>query len=220
MMDKYKCDLKKIVDLFNNDKLIVKGNEHRMKRFAFDLFHVQGDSKDDLWALECDDDGNEFLVRTYLTPEEAIQKSSFWKVLPDKKNENLTIYFKEIPITKIASKSFIKSDSENRFLRKILIKKLSSDFDFVIKLFSSLPKEKRNILKRSGFFQSLKDWIICKDLTDPIMEKINKFIENNEHLDDAEFIEDFEDFIKTKEYKKDLKNEWKTAFLELKLSKK
>ena len=99
--------LEKVVGQPDQNKIPVKGNENRMTKVAFDMFRLDGDSKEDLWMVQADDDGNEFLVRTYDLPEEGpVVKESSWSVLMDKKGSTFTITYNDIPISKIASSDY------------------------------------------------------------------------------------------------------------------
>lgn len=115
------------------DRIPVKGNENRMVRVAFDLFRLDGNNREDLWVVQADDDGNEFLMRTYNLPDEEdlIQKSSEWEVLLDKTGQNLTIAYKEIPVKRIAASEYnVKGKDEALLLREVILNKIASDESF------------------------------------------------------------------------------------------
>ena len=154
-MKKFEMDLSDVCKIVNpdNNKIPVKGNEHRLVRVAFDLFRVRDEQTEDLWQVQADDDGNEYLVRTYSLPDEDDQLvvSSDWEVQEDAKLANLTVSYKGVPIERVATKDFGANTSEESFiLKNALIKKLATDKDFVNKFVSSLSDVKINLLKKAG----------------------------------------------------------------------
>lgn len=153
-------DFTNIAEMFNPDKIPLRGNEHRITRVAFDLFRVDGDEVNDLWQVQADDDG-EFLVRTYSLPnEEEVTKNSDWSVLIDKKCANLTILFKGVPITRTASKDYgVENKSDGKMLQGIIFRKLSADGQFASKVLDSLSENKLHVLKQSGLLDDIREWI-------------------------------------------------------------
>jgi mannose-6-phosphate isomerase-like protein (cupin superfamily) len=178
-MENFQIDFTEIANMLDPNKIPMKGNESKIIRVAFDLFRVDGDEADDLWQLQADDDGNEFLVRTYSLPDdEKTIEASEWSVLADKKYANLTISFKGLPITRLASKDYgAKTLYDGKTLQGIVFHKLSSDGEFVFNLIANLSKEKRAALKQAGLVDDLKNWLQSRDITEPIIEKILDLIE-------------------------------------------
>ncbi len=160
----------------DRDKIPVRGNEHRMIRVAFDLFHLKGDEQEDLWQIQADDDG-EFLVRTYSLPDEEQVAISDWNAKEDKKQANLTITYKGIPIQRLAASDYgAQSPEDVAVLRGVVLKKLAQDKGFAVDLFNTLSSEKKEILKEAGFIKSLREWLTGQDITDEVMEKIMKVV--------------------------------------------
>ncbi len=157
-MEKFKTDLSKISNIVNPDlsAVPVKGNEHRMIRVAFDLFRLKNNDPEELWQVQSSDDG-EFLVRTYVLPEDEKITTSDWTVIEDGKKANLTISYKGIPIKRIVTAEYdgVKTEEDVLTLQKALFRKLASD-DFVIKMFNSLSENKQEMLKEAGILQNLK----------------------------------------------------------------
>lgn len=182
IMEKFQADLTKVAEMFDPDRIPLKGNEHRLVRVAFDLFRVDGDESDDLWQIQADDDGNEFLFRTYtLEGEEDKVAEASWSVLADKKYANLTVSFQGVPITRLACKDFgAETAQDGKSLQGVLFKKLASDGAFVTKLLESLPLGKQAALKEAGLLQRIKDWLQSKDITDPIVADIKALVEQSE----------------------------------------
>ena len=135
------------------DRLPVKGNEGRMVRIAFDLFRLDGDNREELWQVQADDDGNEFLVRTYNLPEEedAIQKSSKWEVYLDKKAANLTIAYNGVPIERLATAKYgVTTPDEANIFKSTVMRKLATDEGFVDLILNNMPQEKLNMMGDMG----------------------------------------------------------------------
>lgn len=135
--------------LYQDDTRIpVKGNEQRLIRVAFDLFKLRGDVKEDLWAIQADDDGNEFLVKTYTEPVEEPVKTA-WTVSVDK-HANFTVAYKNVPISKIATQGMkIETSKDVETLRQIIQTKLAADKNFFNKYVKGLPEIKRALLKEA-----------------------------------------------------------------------
>ncbi|MFA5048449.1 MAG: hypothetical protein WC516_05510 [Patescibacteria group bacterium] len=149
-MDKFQIDFEKLGNDFN--KIPLKGNEHRLVRVAFDLFRFKDRNPEDLWQVQSSDDG-EFLVRTYALPDEQEEKvATAWSVELDKKEENLTIAYRNIPILRLAAKNFGLTESEDiRIFQRTVYNKITTDNEFVDKLIKTLSAEKQMILKQAGF---------------------------------------------------------------------
>jgi len=223
-MEKYHVDFTKIAKMLDSNRIPLKGNEHRLVKVAFDMFRIDGDESDDLWQLQADDDGNEFLVRTYSLDEDKVEASN-WSVMADKKYANLTISFNNVPLIRLASKDFgAETPYDGKSLQGVVYKKLSSDGKFALKLLSELPSEKFVAIKQSGLLEDIKNWITAKDITDPIIEEIKEIVDKN----DSE-IEETEDEQEAVDLKKEpavpfgnLANndkEWSLAFFNLHLNK-
>jgi hypothetical protein len=168
---------KKIIP--DTNRLAFKANEGRLIRVAFDLFRLKDGNPEELWQVQSSDDG-EFLVRTYLLPEEKEEMQTKWSVDPDKKQENLTIAYQNIPLLRIASKDYNVDDIN--ILQRMLFKKLASDESFTNKLINSMSEEKRELLKQAGY--PVKDNIKLMDL-EKQLEKMAKTEELEKHLDEV-----------------------------------
>ena len=151
LMGKYELDLSDVAKIVMPDpnRLPLEENRNRLMCVAFDLFRLKGDNTEDLWQIQADDDGNEFLVRTYNLPEEEQQvvKASDWRVVSDAKGNNLTVLYRNIPIQRLATAVAGASTSADvELLRKTVQEKLSMDDTFVSKFIDSIPEEKRELL--------------------------------------------------------------------------
>lgn len=142
------------------NKVPVLGNESKMTRVAFDLFKLDGDNKEDLWMVQADDDGKEFLVRTdrFLEEDESKLVTSNWTVLLDKKASNLTILHKNIPITRLAMKDFgIKNEKDANVFSNVVFNKFATDKEFIEKFLSELPPEALGLIGTPECSECQKD---------------------------------------------------------------
>lgn len=235
-MDKFQVDFTGIARMFDPNRLPLKGNEHKLVRVAFDLFRVDGDEADDLWQIQADDDGNEFLVRTYALDgeEEKVSSASDWSVLADKKYANLTVSFMGVPLTRIASKDYGAEDPHSgKSLQGVVSRKLSTDGEFALKLLQTLPQEKLAALKQAGLLQKITDWLQSKDITDPIIAEIKDLVDQSVPGYKENFEENEEELELEEQEAADPKKgpsipvgdlasedqEWSLAFLNLHLTK-
>lgn len=190
-MDRFKIDYDALIQKMVSDpnKMPLSGNEHRLIRVAFDLFRLKDGDPEDLWQVQSSDDG-EFLVRTFSVPEEEKITASNWSVEMDKKEANLTISYKQIPLTRLAAKDYGAKTSEDAWLlRRVVCNKLATDAEFAKELVTSLPSEKQMALKETGILEWLAEG------EDPS--------EKEENIDNGPLDDD----------------EWKLAFLNLELCK-
>lgn len=123
------------------ERIPVKGNEQKMIRVAFDLFRLDGSNREDLWVVQADDDGNEFLVRTYDLPEEEeFSKNASWEAYCDKKGTNLTLSYDGVPVKRFALLDYgVTSKEEASVFKSVVLKKVASDGDFANFLLKDFP---------------------------------------------------------------------------------
>jgi len=127
------------------DRIPLRGNEHRLARVAFDLFKLDED-KEHLWQVQADDDGNEFLVRTYELPKEELQAKSDWSVVEDGKKASLTVAYRGMPVHRVvAAKYGAHTPEDVGLLRDLLQAKLTDD-EFAARFLMSMPQSKRAAL--------------------------------------------------------------------------
>lgn len=173
-MSKFEIDFQELGKTIISDpnKIPLKGNEHRLVRVAFDLFHLKDGNPEDLWQVQSSDDG-EFLVRTYALPEDEEKKvaSSKWEVKLDKKEENLTVAYRNIPLMKLAAKDFgITTPEETKLFQRMIFNKLATDNEFVGKVVQNLSEEKQSILKEAGFS-------VVQESADPKLLALESYLE-------------------------------------------
>ena len=145
-MGNFDLDFSHLRTVVAPDRIPVRGNEHRITRVAFDLFRIDED-REHLWQVQADDDGNEFLVRTYELPkEDALQAKSEWSVVEDGKKASLTVVFCGMPVHRlVASEYGARTPEEVGLLRDLLQTKLAED-EFAGRFIASMPGPKRAAL--------------------------------------------------------------------------
>jgi len=215
-MEKYQADFTDIARMLDPDRLPLKGNEHKLVRVAFDMFRLDGDEADDLWQVQADDDGNEFLVRTYALDGEdnKVAEASDWSVLADKKYANLTVSFKDMPLTRIASKDFgAENPRDGKSLQGIIFKKLSSNGAFALKLIGSLPQEKISALRQAGLLE------IITELIDKVTPECEETSKKHKESDEQEAVDPKKGPSIPVGNLANEDQEWSLAFLNLHLTK-
>jgi hypothetical protein len=125
------------------------------KKVAFDMFKVEQDPYDGLWALQ-EIDGKPHLVRAS-NPQVDIKKAGDWEVISDHDKRNVTLSYKNIPITRFSSDEYGFSLKDISIFKSALIEKTSSDESFVKELLVEQPQNKREALIST--FPELKKFI-------------------------------------------------------------
>jgi len=122
-------------------------NKHLFRKVAFDVFQLNSSPVESLWILEESEDGQQFLVARYDEVEpETLAAKSHWEALADQKGENVTLMYKDAPIQRFASTDYGFTPSDAHIFQQVLVKKLSSDQEFVKKLINSQPEARRKLL--------------------------------------------------------------------------
>lgn len=157
-MKKFQIDFEELKQSVVPDSRVpLKGNEHRLVRVAFDLYRFKEGNVEELWQVQSSDDG-EFLVRTYDLSDEEEKKAEYkWMVELDKKGENLTIAYRNIPLYKIAVQKYgIKTAAEVQTFQRAIYSKLNTDEDFTYGFVNKLSSEKQELLKEAGFISNVE----------------------------------------------------------------
>ncbi len=130
----------------DNNRVPLRGNEDKITRVAFDMFRMDNEPET-LWKVQSDDDGNEFLVRTYSLPEDKMTIESSWTVDTDTKKANLTIFYKGVPVHRIKASNYgANTPEESEQLATVVRRKLASSKEFADKLLKTIPKLKLKAL--------------------------------------------------------------------------
>lgn len=125
------------------------------KKVAFDRFKVDQDPYDGLWALQ-DIDGTPHLVRAS-NPQSDVKKVGDWEAISDFEKRNVTLSYKNIPITRFSSEEYGFSSNDISIFKSALIEKTSSDNSFLKELLTDQPQTKREALIST--FPELKKFI-------------------------------------------------------------
>jgi len=142
-MGRFDLDFEHVERVVTPDgRVPLRGNEHRLTRVAYDMFRMDNEPET-LWKVQSDDDGNEFLVRTYSLPDEELSAQSSWSVAADSKKTNLTVAYKGVPIHRLVAADYgAASPRDTDLLASVLRRKLATDGEFAGKLLGSLPAAK------------------------------------------------------------------------------
>jgi hypothetical protein len=125
------------------------------KKVAFDRFKVENDPYESHWALQ-DIDGVPHLVRAS-DPQFETRKTGDWEVISDYDKRNVTLSYKNIPITRFSSDEYGFSSGDISIFKSALIEKTSSDESFLKELLNDQPVSKRDALVST--FPELKKFI-------------------------------------------------------------
>lgn len=125
------------------------------KKVAFDMYKVDNDPYESLWALQ-EIDGKQHLVRAS-DPQFETRKSGDWEAISDYDKKNVTLSYKNIPITRFSSDEYGFSSNDISLFKSAIIEKSSSDDSFVKELLKEQPSNKRDALILT--FPELKKFI-------------------------------------------------------------
>lgn len=167
-MKNFELDFGLVNNVVNPDtsRVPYKGNEKHFVRIAFDCFKLKDNACEDLWQVQADDDGNEYLVRTYDASDDDKQiTASDWSVSLDKTASNLTISYKSTPIHRLAATDYgVTSENDALLLRDVVVEKLATSKEFFVKFASELPKEKLEILAEMGAIDPVERVVSPEDM--------------------------------------------------------
>lgn len=150
-MDRFQLDFGFLNEVVNPDtsRVPYRGNEDKFVRVAFDLFKTKDNSCEDLWKIQADDDGNEYLVRTYDVEDVVVEAD--WSVALDKTAANLTVSYKGMPIHRLVASDYnAQNEADALLLRDVVQEKLATSKEFLVKFAGELPAEKREVLAEMG----------------------------------------------------------------------
>lgn len=177
-MGPFDLDYSHVKNVVAPDRVPVAGNEHRMVRVAFDFFRLDGDENECLWQVQADDDGNEFLVRTYDMPDESDNsleaRAADWSVMLDTKKANLTIAYKGVPIHRLAAADYGAHHPDDvRLFRDMVSEKLAADEQWADRLLHSLPAPKLAALSET--FPELSKISADEQVSSSLTEKLQDY---------------------------------------------
>jgi hypothetical protein len=115
-----------------------------IKKIAFDLFKVDNDPYEGLWASQ-DIDGESFLVRVS-SPEYMYNDSGDWTAISDPDRENVTLSYKNTPIIRFSSSEYNFSNDDIMTFKSAVLERASGDSSFVKNVLLEQPDQKRQAL--------------------------------------------------------------------------
>lgn len=122
-----------------------KGSEHLFKEAVADLFRKN--DEDGLWKIETAD-GEDFFIRTEIEDPEAaiVKEASLWSAATDKKSENITLAYKNIPLKRFTSSEFgFTKENVSKFCDRILAS--VSDEEFKKHLFAEMGLQTKKTIE-------------------------------------------------------------------------
>lgn len=129
--------------------------ELSFKKVAFDRFKVDNDPYESLWAL-AEIDGKPHLVRSS-NPQFEYKTAGDWGVASDYDKKNVTLLYKNIPITRFSSDEYGFTESDISIFKSALVQKTQSDESFIRELLKDQPTSKTSALVNT--FPELKKFI-------------------------------------------------------------
>jgi len=145
-MGHFDLDFSQLCTVVAPDRIPLLGNEHRITRIAFDMFRLD-DDKENLWQVQADDDGNEFLVRTYELPkDDAMLVKSDWSVAEDNKKASLTISYCGFPVHRLVGAEYGANTPKDIGLLRDFVQTKLADAGFASKMLASMPVTKQAAL--------------------------------------------------------------------------
>lgn len=112
------------------EKIPYEQNKKLFTKVAFDVFQLNNSPTESLWTLEADENGEQFLVAMYDDAAPSLVSESGWSALPDKKAENITLFYKNTPIRRFASSEYGFTAKDVGVFQSTLVQKLASDSEF------------------------------------------------------------------------------------------
>ncbi len=125
--------------------------KHRLVKVAFDVVRfVDGDDVSGLWQVNQTDDG-EYIVAQYndYVVEEAEKTASNWSAYPDEGGDHIHLFYKNDPVTKIATASVGVSNDEAPMVASILPERLDTNTILAKGLLMELSHDSRAALLKS-----------------------------------------------------------------------
>lgn len=118
----------------------------RLQKVAFDVVRFRNTNSDDevvsgLWQIQNTEDG-EVIVAKYSDEEEPVKTSS-WDALPDKSGHNVSIFYKNTPVTRLKTASLGIDPQEACTLCQYLPEKLATNIQLRQSFLNLLSTEER-----------------------------------------------------------------------------
>jgi hypothetical protein len=148
-MKKFAVDYSKLQGTLDGKKAYrLEDVKDRVRKVAFDVvrFMDSSDNIDGLWQIQHADDGD-YIVAMYDEKDSNKEAtSSNWSVILDKRSSNLNIFYKNSPVTKIASSDAGIPKEEMHLAESYLPRRLAENEKLATSLLKSLSGEGRKAL--------------------------------------------------------------------------
>lgn len=126
------------------------------KKIAYDVYRVDNDPYESLWLYQDFEDGP-YLVRAVDSVDDLTKKNGEWDALTDKSGENITLLYKNVPISRFSSSEF-KFNAENLLtFKSALLDQITNNTDFLKSILKNEPAEKVSAIVTS--FPEFKKFI-------------------------------------------------------------
>jgi hypothetical protein len=147
-MDKFSVDVDVLDQRMSKAKYYLLDDvKDRVKKVAFDVVRfVDSENIDDLWQVQQADDGKQYIVAMYGDGDGPAKSSSDWSVLSDGGGDNVSVFYKNEPVTRVSMSSVGIPTNDAKLVCGFLTKKLASDDSFVADLLNDVPEERRKDL--------------------------------------------------------------------------
>lgn len=151
-MEKFAVDYEEVLQKSMDKKTIYRWSEVKSKphiKVAFDVvrFTDTNDNIDGLWQIKHSDEGDYIMAMYDVDPNE--KTSSNWSVVLDKRAENINVFYKNTPLTKIAVSKLGIPAQEVDFVCGFLPQSLEKNASLKSSLLTSLPIETKQNIKKS-----------------------------------------------------------------------
>lgn len=157
-MTKFSVDYDSLDQHLNRKKVFkLKDVQEHITKVAFDVVRFRdGDHTiDNLWKIESTAEGD-IIVAMYDKEKDAetlqvtasvnVENLSNWNAIPDKTSSSMTIFYKNDPIKKLATKELNIENNEIHSFCKHLSQKLANDKNLVRSLLKSIDQEETKFL--------------------------------------------------------------------------
>lgn len=132
-------------DFFNKfypQKIDFEKNKHFFTKVAFDVFQLNTVPIESLWILEQGEDGKQYLSATYIE-DDHLEVKSDWSAISNKDSSIVVLCYKNFPIEKFSSKDYGFTPNDISIFQKTIVKKASTDKDFVNNIISNFSNDKK-----------------------------------------------------------------------------
>lgn len=119
-------------------------NSGAIRKIAFDVYKVDNDPYDNMWVLE-DIDGVAHLVRAS-DPQYENEVSGDWKVTSSYDRTNITLSYKDTPITRFSSSDYGFNKEDIISFRSAILSRVKEDREFLKEVLAEQPQNKKETL--------------------------------------------------------------------------